>query len=147
MAEWKRIEDQAGIDALMGRVAGFHDSCVVSARFTTGKYVDEKGAMYLSFKPETYVLLLEIHSQWSKKSLEMLFTGVYKVNLAGYSEKGDGIIFDAHLAYHEDVPGAEGKKLIVWADWADFVPGETDIDDSTTYIYAESLSWREKEAQ
>ncbi len=145
MGDWKRIETRDDIDELMERVGGFHDSCLVSASFQTGKYVDASGAMFLSYTPETYEATLTVHNQWTKKPLDLRFTGVYKVNLTGYHEKDDGIIYDAHLAFHEDVPQAPGKRLIVWADWEPFSPGETDIDDLTSYVYAESLSWRERE--
>ncbi len=145
MNEWKNVKTDGDIEELMDRMGWFHDTCVKSATFKTGKYVDKDGTMFLSYEAKTYTLLLTIHSQWTKKPLEMLFTGVYKANLTGYSEKDDGIIFDAHLAFHEDVPGAEGKKLIVWADWEGFQPEKTEPNDTTTYIFAEGLSWREIE--
>ncbi len=145
MGDWKRIETQNDINELMGHMGGFHDSCLVSADFKTGKYVDASGAMFLSYVPETYMLTLTVHNQWTKKPLELRFTGVYKVNLTGFNQRDDGIIYDAHLAFHEDVPQAPGKRLIVWADWEDFSPGETDMDGLTSFVYAESLTWRETE--
>lgn len=145
MGDWKRIETQNDIDALMRLVRGFHDTCLVSASFKTGQYVDASGAMALSYAPETYELTITLHSQWTKMPLELRFTGVHKASLTGYDQRDDGIIYDAHLAFHEDVPGTEGKRLIVWADWADFSPGKSDIDDLTSFVYAESLSWRETE--
>lgn len=145
MGDWKRIETQNDIDELMGLARGFHDTCLVSASFKTGQYVDTSGAMASSCAPETYELTITLHSQWTKKPLELRFTGMHKTSLTGYDQRSDGIIYDAHLAFHEDVPGAEGKKLIVWADWVDFSPGKSDIDDLTSFVYAECLIWRETE--
>ena len=145
---WKIVETQADIDALDQEVCGFHDSCIVGMEYKSGSFVNRDGSMAMTWQPEDYCLLLSLESQFSDGVVELLFSGLRRVHLAGLLRNRVCSIQSDYLAFHEGVIPGDPQRLIVWADSDWFDPtkmGEyasaTD-GDTMTYIVAEDLKWR-----
>lgn len=148
MNEWKTVEDQRGIEELMEAFMGFHDSCIHSLRYESGCYVDGERSMYAHCPPESFVLRMILHSQWKEGAMELCFEGVRRFHVVGLEDNYMKEIYDAYLAFHDNLlPTGHGAapRVIVWADWADFDP--TRISDpleepGTSYVIAAALKWR-----
>ena len=148
MNEWRTVEDQRGIEELMEAFMGFHDSCIHSLRYESGCYVDGERSMYAHRPPESFVLRMILHSQWKEGAMELCFEGVRRFHVVGLEDNYMKEIYDAYLAFHDNLlPTGHGAapRVIVWADWADFDP--TRISDpleepGTSYVIAAALRWR-----
>ena len=148
MNEWRTVEDQRGIEELMEAFMGFHDSCIHSLRYESGCYVDGERSMYAHCPPESFVLRMILHSQWKEGAMELCFEGVRRFHVVGLEDNYMKEIYDAYLAFHDNLlPTGHGAapRVIVWADWADFDP--TRISDpleepGTSYVIAAALRWR-----
>lgn len=148
MNEWRTVEDQRGIEELMEAFMGFHDSCIHSLRYESGCYVDGERSMYAHCPPESFVLRMILHSQWKEGAMELCFEGVRRFHVVGLEDNYMKEIYDAYLAFHDNLlPAGHGAapRVIVWADWADFDP--TRISDpleepGTSYVIAAALKWR-----
>ena len=127
---------------------GFHDSCIHSLRYESGCYVDGERSMYAHCPPESFVLRMILHSQWKEGAMELCFEGVRRFHVVGLEDNYMKEIYDAYLAFHDNLlPTGHGAapRVIVWADWADFDP--TRISDpleepGTSYVIAAALKWR-----
>lgn len=144
---WVEISDKDGIDSLMEKYAGFHDSCIISISYQSGNYVDERGAMGCG-DLNGHTLSMIIKSQWSKP-LELCFSGVRKCNITGFRDSYFCDIFGAMLEFRTDLLGkTRDDRLIVWADCDGFDPltyrEKYPLNNGyeTTYIIAEKLSYR-----
>ena len=81
--------------------------------------------MYAHVPPEKFVLHMVFHSQWEAGAVELCFEGVRRFHIVGLEDNYMKDIYDAYLAFRENLlptgHGA-GSRVIIWADWADFVP-------------------------
>ena len=143
MTEWKKINSQQDIDELLNLYGGFHDSCLVSAVFHSGTYVDNDLAMHFD-SAEKYILNATFQRQWRPKTLEMRFIGLRRFYLTGAQHNYGSDLFEAFISFHENILPGEPKRLIVWAD-DEFHADK--IDNSLTepagsYIVANELEWK-----
>lgn len=144
---WTEITDDIAIKELMRKFAGFHDSYIVSVNYSSSAYVDKSGAMGCGEKSEHTVSVI-LHSQWAKP-LELLFSGVRKCMITGFSEYYFCDIFGASIKFRTDLLGkTRDDRLIVWADYESFDPflhrESYPLDNlhEVTYIIAEKLKYR-----
>lgn len=148
MNEWKKVEDQRGIDELMETFMGFHDSCIHSLRYESGCYVDEERSMYAHVPPEKFVLYIVFHSQWEARAVELRFEGVRRFHIVGLEDNYMKDIYDAYLDFHEGILPAEhdaSPRTVVWADYAGFKVdriGDPLEEPGTSYVIATTLQWR-----
>ena len=141
---WNQVHNQKDIDLLLSEFSGFHDSCICSAEYISGANVDEKARM--SWERENCTLLVRFQSQYSiftenshKKSLELRFNSLRRLNLIGSKNDYFCDIFSCYLSFH--------NGLIVWADDGSFnpdSPGVFELVDETmpTFVVADRLEWR-----
>lgn len=143
MDEWKKISSQNDIDELLNFYVGFHDSCIVSASYRNGAFVDDKGSMHFGDSAQ-YEMLVMFHSQW-KPAIEMRFCGLRQLHLTGWQNNYACDIFDVYLSFCDDVLPGKPSRVIVWADTESFNIkniNNTIHEPSDTYIVANDLSWR-----
>lgn len=142
---WKEIKNKEDISFLMKEYSCFHDSCIVSINYISGAYVDLKGSMHgidnncsLTVRMESQEP--EIYNHPGKKTLEMKFTGLRRLCLAGYQNNYFCDIFSCYLSFYKD--------FILWSDDGNFDP--ENYRDSilsefmVTFIIADRLFWRFK---
>lgn len=144
MSQWKEILSQNDIDELLDTYGDFHDSCIVSMNYQSGAFVDGKGAMHFG-NPVEHNLSVVFHSQWAPKAIELYFTGLRQLHLAGWQDHYVGNLSDAYLSFHDGLLPGEPQKLILWADYGDFDIGQIDNaihEPSGTYVVSNSLKWR-----
>ena len=144
MSEWKEIVSQDDIDRLFILYGGFHDSCIVSASYKSGVFVDDNRSMHFG-NSSKYELSVVFHSQWTPKILELCFTGVRQLHLTGWQDNYLCDIYEAHLSFYEGLLPGKPERVIVWANYSDFDVKEIDNtihEPSDTYIVANALKWR-----
>lgn len=141
----REIKNERDIEDLMRTCVGFHDSCIVSASYFSGAFVDENNGMGNGELLE-HTLTLILHSQQCSP-IKLLFRGVRKFSVIGWEDNYFCDIFGAHLAFHSDLLGkCRDDRLIVWADKESFDPLSY-VEDGvlsghgSTYIIAEKLFW------
>lgn len=145
----KEIKTQQDIDDLMEIFYGFHDSCLFSAKYKSGNFVDEENAMCFGLE-ENYVLEAIFHSQWQEKALVMHFVGVRQCCIAGFQKYYMNEMQDCYLKIHQDLVTGDDTPLIVWADCDGFSP-KSEIarnllqEPLPSYIVANKAYWYLKE--
>ncbi|MCL2060220.1 MAG: hypothetical protein FWH01_14405 [Oscillospiraceae bacterium] len=142
--DWIRIINQDDMDYLMSEYNGFHDSCIYSAYYISGAMVDEEDCM--KWERDDCVLVLKFDSQspphddeFYKKSIELKFIGLRRINLIGYRDNYFCEILSCHLSFYDG--------FIVWADDDSFDPNNVDtttLYDETmhSFVVANRLEWR-----
>lgn len=143
---WNRIENDNDIKNLMEKYMGFHDSCIVSAAYSSGAKVDDNKCMSNGGSSE-HTLSLIFNSQWCPP-LELMFMGVRKCSIVGWQENYFCDIFDAYLAFNTGLLGkGRDDRLIVWADGVGFSPEK--ISEASllgyTYVIAQEAMWKIKD--
>lgn len=145
MTDWKEITSQDDIHELLETYGGFHDSCIVSASYKSGAFVNDMKVKY-GGSPSEHELFIVFHSQWNPQILEMCFTGLRQLRLAGWAHNyWCDEILDAYLSFHEGLLPGDPDRVIVWADTYDFDVKNIDNtihEPSDTYIVANGLRWR-----
>jgi len=141
---WNHINNQADIDNLLAEYYDFHDSCICSVDYISGANVNEKGSMHGINKD--CILLMRFDSQMpefdkqpEKKSLELKFIGLRRIDLIGYQDNYFCNISSCYLSFYND--------YIIWSDDEYFDPEY--YNDATlfkppmsTYVIADRLEWR-----
>lgn len=151
MSDWREIKTQADIDALDQEVCGFHDSCIVGIEYKTGTFVSKDRSMHMGWQPEDYTLLLSLDTQLSGDVVELLFSGVRRVHIAGLERNYDATILSGYLAFNKGVLPDDPRRLIIWSDYDWFEPSKmgenatAGAGNAITYIIAEGLKWRWRE--
>lgn len=135
---WNYVKDNEDIKEVLDKYCYFHDSCISHIEYVSGAKVDKEGNMGCEGS-ESFKLNITFQSQVIKKSLEMQFSGLRRINLIGYKENYFCDIFSCYLALY--------KGYIVWADDDCFNPEkpcENNLIDEqmTSFIVADSLRWR-----
>ncbi len=117
----KSIKSSKDIETLLEAYDGFHDCCIVNVIFTSGSFVDKKGAM--NFGED--ILIITLNSQSKRKTLELHFKGVSRCNLKPVKDAS----YDCTLKHDENG--------VFWAD-------SSCIDNliNVTYVNAKSLEWK-----
>ena len=144
MEKWKEIASQRDIDKLLSLCEDFHDACIVSMRYQSGAFVDDRKAMHCGSSYE-YELLVVFHSQGKPKTIELCFSGLRRLHLTGWQDNYFCNIEDAHVSFYDDLLPGDPGKVIVWADCRDFDTKKLDHiirEPSNTYIVANALKWR-----
>ena len=144
MENWHDIKTQADIDSLMSAYIGFHDSCIVSLNFQSGAFVDDERAMHFG-KAEDRRLCVIFQSQWEPKTIELQFIGLRQMAVAGWQDNYFCYIFEAYLAFHDNLLPGNPARVIVWSDNDQFDISKVDNsihEPSDTYIVANALRWR-----
>lgn len=142
-ATWFDVSSKDDIDTLLNEYYGFHDSCIVSVQYVSGATVDDAGSMggmgnnYLIIRFDSQ--MPPFYKQPEKKTLELKFSGVRRLNLIGIQDNYFCDIFDCYLAFYQD--------YIVWADTECFNPLEYSEDKllhepMDTFVIADHLAWR-----
>ncbi len=127
------IKTERDIDRLMEEYAGFHDSCIVSASYRSGAYVDKRGGMG-DGNADEHTLSLTLHSKLIKP-IELTFSGVRAVHILGFQENYFCNINEAYIAFRTDLLGkTRDDRHIVWSDWGK-------LDEKETYVIAERMYW------
>ena len=148
MMDWKEIQTQEDIDALDQEICGFHDSCIVGMEYKSGSFVNRDHSMTMTWRPEDYLLLVSFETQFSDNVLELLFSGLRRIHLAGLMRDYDCSIMSGYLSFHDAIIPDDPRKMIVWADSDWFDPDKiggyasASDEDTMTYIVAEGLKWR-----
>ncbi len=150
MENWINVIDESDIEKLQNEYHGFHDTCISSYYFECGNCTTDDGTMMFS-EPKQYELHIFFQGQWKPRKIELCFTGVRRFHFVGLQDNYLPDIFDSYIAFHEDIlPHGHmaSKRVIVWADWADFridnISNELE-EPATTYVIADSLKWRKME--
>ena len=139
------INNQADIDTLLKEYFNFHDACVCSINYMSGAAVDEDGSMGGTQENCSLTVRFEsqmpaYHKQPEKKSLELKFTGLRRLNLIGYEEDYFSGISSCYLSFYKD--------FIVWSDSDCFDPENFcgtplfSAGSMATFIVADRLEWR-----
>lgn len=144
MGNWHSVETQKDIDLLLNTYGNFHDSCMVSANFQSGAFVDDEMAMHFG-DAEDHKLSVIFQCQWEPKTLELLFIGLRQMKLTGWQDNYLCDIHEAYLSFHNGLLPGEPRRVIVWADNSCFDVTEINnaiLEPSETYIVANALMWR-----
>lgn len=146
MEHWNEVRTPEDIAELMKAFVGFHDACLTELRYASGAFVDGEGRMWFG-RPEERTARATFHSQWKEQALELCFTGVRKICMAGWQERYGCDLFDCYLAIHTDLVAGRDDPLIVWADGEDFSPKDLPErgllgEPMDSYIVAARLRWR-----
>ena len=123
-------EDQ--LDRFIGRVDGFHDSCLKELKYVSGAYVDENLSMY----PLNDRRILRVVFQQQRRDsvmIELAFGRLRKLKLFPLSEKYTCEMLDVTLIMDHG--------LFYWADTGGLSVEEMKQYDGTV-ICAEKLCWR-----
>lgn len=141
---WYQIESRADIENLLAEYYGFHDSCIVAVNYVSGACVDIKGAMHNIDNNCSLIVKFEsqmpaFHKHPEKKSLELKFTGLRRLNLIGYQSNYFSDISSCYLAFY--------KQFIIWSDNYYFDPCAYEDkvlfeEPMSTFIVADKLGWR-----
>lgn len=136
MNEWNKVRVQSDIDLLMNEFCSFHDSCIVSANYSTGSFVDTNGTMKDGVECDK-VLYISFDSQAVKKKLELRFIGVRSFGFAGWQKGCFCDINGCYLSFDSD------SGLIIWADNEDFSSENliSPINPQYSYVVSSSLEW------
>lgn len=73
MKGYTEIRTQAEMDALLSRLAGFHDSMTKEIHLVNRGWIEEDRSMTMTHRFDSRVL---IQSQWQVPGLELLFVGI-----------------------------------------------------------------------
>jgi len=140
---WQAIQNETDIQTLMKNYYGFHDTCIVAAKYTSGAMVDGNGSMELLAEANNLTLYLEsqvAHSyDASKKRIALRFSGLQRMNLIGIQNHYFCDLFSCYLHFY--------KGHIVWASDGGFNP-EADYSGGLlnapkdTFVAADQLEWR-----
>ena len=141
---WNQINNQTDIVRLQSEYFRFHDSCICSVVYQSGASVDESGSMSGTSKKCALVIRLDsqmplFHHQPDKKSLELKFIGLRRMNLIGYQDNYFSDMLSCYLSFF--------KKYIVWSDDDGFDPEnymETELlnEPMSSFVIADRLEWR-----
>ena len=96
-------------------------------------------------KAEQYSLTVTFQRQWRPKTLEMRFIGLRKFHLTGVEPDYLPEIFEAHLAFIDNLLPGEPQKVIVWSDNCEFDAQNvayTVTEPGGSYIIANRAVWR-----
>jgi hypothetical protein len=80
---YKEIKTQAEMEALLARVAGFHDSMAKECHLINRGWVNSDHSMVMSHRFDARIL---VQSQWSPLAIELLFIGVERVEIGDPGE-------------------------------------------------------------
>ena len=144
MDNWHDVKTQEDIDFLMSTYSGFHDSCIVSLNFQSGAFVDDEGAMNFGNAEERRLCVI-FQGQWEPKTIELQFLGLRQMYVVGWQDNYLCDIFDAYLAFHDNLLPGNPARVIVWSDndRFDITKADNSIHEpSDTYIVANALRWR-----
>ena len=144
MDNWHDVKTQEDIDFLVSTYSGFHDSCIVSLNFQSGAFVDDEGSMYFGNAEERRLYVI-FQGQWKPKTIELQFLGLRQMYVVGWQDNYSCDIFDAYLAFHENLLPGNPDRVIVWSDNDLFDIAKVDNsihEPSDTYIVANALRWR-----
>jgi len=141
---WHQIESQLDIENLIAEYYGFHDSCIVAVNYVSGAGVDSNGSMHSIDKYCNLIVKFEsqisaFHTHPEKKSLELKFTGLRRLNLTGYQNNYFCDISSCNLVFY--------KEFIIWSDDDSFDPDTYSNkvlleEPMSTFIVADKLEWR-----
>lgn len=139
---WTQINNQADIDNLLTEYCGFHDSCLYSVEYKSGAKVDENWAMCGINKNCALIVRFDsqaFHKSPDKKTLELKFIGLRRMNLIGRQDNYFSEILSCYLSFY--------KGFIIWSEDDDFDPkryNDTALfkEPMATFIVADRLEWR-----
>ena len=141
---WNQINSQADIENLLYLYNNFHDSCICSVTYKSGAYVDEKGSMHGIHEDGVLFVRFDsqspsYHLESRRKSLELKFIGLRRINLIGFQDNYFCEILSCYLAFY--------KGYIIWSEDDCFDPdnysdNELLKEPMSTFIIANRLEWR-----
>ena len=130
---WKSVITQSDADNLLEVFDGFHDGCLHELHSWTGYSVSNEFRMTCGIPNGLGVRILVQRQGDNPSAIELLFTGVRRLNLID-RENYDSIIYEATLLVCDG--------LIYWATVHDWTP-ESSKSEETTFVVAHQLSWRD----
>jgi hypothetical protein len=95
MRGYTEISTQEEMDALLTRLAGFHDSMAKELHIVNRGWIDEDRSMIMNHRFDARVL---IQSQWRVPGLELLFVGVERLETGDPGEYGGALGSILHQA-------------------------------------------------
>ena len=113
MMDWKEIQTQEDIDALDQEICGFHDSCIVGMEYKSGSFVNRDHSMTMTWRPEDYLLLVSFETQFSDNVLELLFSGLRRIHLAGLMRDYDCSIMSGYLSFHDAIIPDDPRRMML----------------------------------
>lgn len=142
--DWKKITSQESINEIMDAYYGFHDSCICSMECKSGASVIDEGSMSGIKTDCSLVIRFEsqmplFHKEPDKKSIELKFIGLRRLNLIGYQNNYFCNVMSCYLSFH--------RGYIIWSEDNGFDP-ESYQDDvlfkepMSTFVVADRLEWR-----
>lgn len=131
--EWKRVVSQSDADSLLEVFGGFHDGCLHELHLWTGYSVSKEFTMTCGIPNGLGVRILVQRQDDSPSAIELLFTGVRRLNVID-RENYDSIIYGAKLMVRDG--------LIHWATDDRWAPDSGEREDAT-FVIANELSWRD----
>lgn len=127
--DWKEINSENDIDDLFTTFGGFHDGVLREMYLWNDYYINEDLSMNSGDGMLNAKALFQ--RQWEKPSaIEMLFLGIYKINITSTPPDYWHMMFDASLIYKDG--------LYYWAEVGDWDIG----DNSVTWISSKNIRWR-----
>ncbi len=142
--DWLEVKNKGDMEYLVNQYGGFYDACMMNMTYRSGAYVDDDDTMYYGGPAEKEVHM-RFQRQWTPKMIDLWFTGVKKVCVAGWQQDYQCDIYGCYLDYRWDLE--EGRGLVVWSDYKEFDPlaqkGKGILDEPMeSYIISEGLKWR-----
>ena len=130
---WNEIKTKKDIETLLSVYGGWHDACIVEAKYVSGTIVEiDNLAMSLGTSTLTIVFQRQYRNPFS---IEVMFENVKKIKFDYSTALVGASVYDATMFIHEG--------LIYWvAGWSEN-PSIDDIKDSdTTWLSCHSAKWR-----
>ena len=146
---WYQIKDQDDIDKLLAAYYDFHDSCIRSIEYVSGAGVDEDGGMHMTSRDCTAVIMFDsqmpkYHGKPENKSLELRFSGLRRLDLAGYQ--------NMYFSFFDSCDLELSESFIVWTGNTDqrpafYIKDMVLEEPLSTTVVADRLEWRFVEPQ
>ena len=91
---WNYVETPDDAEALLEKIAGFHDSILHCLDYTGGGWVDDDQNMHFE---RVHRLTMRFDSQWTATPIELVFEGLIDLHLAPAPENYLDLIYGAEL--------------------------------------------------
>jgi hypothetical protein len=142
--DWLEVKHKGDIDYLLQQYGGFYDACLVRTEYNSGAHVDENETLFYGGPADREIHMI-FQRQWEPKTIDLWFTGVKRVNIAGWQQDYQCDIYGCYLDFRGDLQ--MGQNLIVWSDYKEFDPQEQKgkgilEEPMQSFVIAKGLRWR-----
>lgn len=133
MKHWIEAQTNDELKSIINIYNEFHDGCIKEIKYISGSYVDED----LSMMPMDSIKELSVIIQRQNRNpsvIELVFSGVERLNLVPSADNYDSIIFSAILE--------KQNGSIYFADCRYEIEQLESMSNHCTWIKAKNLKWR-----